>query len=295
MVRVSPYAAAGLARLWAVVWRFGTLRLADSVFARAGFSPAVMCRPLYGFRLFVNVTRSSTQRLLYLEGERFIAEVNLVRSLIRPGMRVIDVGANIGYYVLLYQRVLQGTGQIICFEPERENLEELRQNVKNNGFGNVEIIDKAVGSRNGQVLFRGGINGIVVDQGSGDYTVQMTTLDSALREGADLIKIDVEGYECQVLEGGERTIRKYRPSMFVEIHPSLLGGATVGEILGFLKSYYGGIELYGKMVERGVKEKILARYCGRSSVHRIGDPDVVLRGGWRETFWAVCRKQDRRA
>src|SRR5712691_9204706 len=88
-----------LARLRASLWRFRTLPYSQALFAEAP-CPYVLERSLFGFRLLVDASRSSAQRLLYLEGERFLLERPLLASLARPGSRVVDVGANIGYYML---------------------------------------------------------------------------------------------------------------------------------------------------------------------------------------------------
>ena len=89
------------ARFRAIVWRFRTLRLAHSLFDRLPGS-TVLARPFCGFNLHIDVQRSNAQKLLYLEGERFVAERHILRGLLKPGMRVADVGANIGYYTLLF-------------------------------------------------------------------------------------------------------------------------------------------------------------------------------------------------
>ena len=61
-------------------------------------------RPFAGGDLFLDLARSQTQRLLWLNGERVVGERSLLASLLRPGMFVVDVGANIGYYLLMLER-----------------------------------------------------------------------------------------------------------------------------------------------------------------------------------------------
>jgi hypothetical protein len=87
------------AQLAATLYRFNTLRLATRVFSNA--PDQVLSRRFYGRTLHLNVSRGNPQRLLYLEGERFIDERDIVRRLIRPGLAAVDVGANIGYYALM--------------------------------------------------------------------------------------------------------------------------------------------------------------------------------------------------
>src|SRR5262245_45119601 len=63
-------------------------------------------RNLFGYRFVCDVSRDGPQKLLFLIGERYVSEANLVRSLLVPGMNVVDVGANIGYYTLMFAQVV---------------------------------------------------------------------------------------------------------------------------------------------------------------------------------------------
>jgi hypothetical protein len=82
-------------------------------------------RPLFGATMHLNLARSRAQQLLYLMGRRFIGEFMLLERLVHPGMRVVDVGANIGYYLLLFERLVGAFGKVICIEPSPENVAEL--------------------------------------------------------------------------------------------------------------------------------------------------------------------------
>ncbi|HEV7517126.1 MAG TPA: FkbM family methyltransferase, partial [Thermoanaerobaculia bacterium] len=131
-----------LARLRAAFWRFRTLELSHRLFADTS-RPTLFERPFFGYRLLVDVSRSNAQRLLYLDGERFMAERFLLRRLLRPGFKAVDVGANIGYYLLFMARLIGERGSISCFEPEPENLAELTRNIRRNGLDNVRVFPLA--------------------------------------------------------------------------------------------------------------------------------------------------------
>ncbi|HET9210250.1 MAG TPA: FkbM family methyltransferase [Thermoanaerobaculia bacterium] len=280
-----------LGRLRAFLWRFHTLPLADRLFAGLE-APCVLERSLFGLRLRVDVARSNPQRLLYLEGERFMPERMIVRRLLRPGMRAVDVGANIGYYLLLIESLVGPRGSVACFEPEPENLRELRRNVERNRLENVRVLPAAVGAGDGRISMRTGINAAVAGEGGGDFTVPLTSLDSALEGPVDFVKIDVEGYEGHVLAGARRLLREHRPLLFVEIHPGFLAPpSTVDGILATLREIHPRIELLEIAPQGSFGEKVKARYLGRP-VRRIPDPGRLLadcRTGRREEpFWAVC-------
>jgi FkbM family methyltransferase len=280
-----------LGRLRASLWRFHTLALADRLFAGLA-APHVLERPLFGLRLRVDVARANPQRLLYLEGDRFMPEREIVRRLLRPGMRAVDVGANIGYYLLLIESAVGPGGSVACFEPEPENLRELGRNVEANRLQNVRVFAAAVGAEDGRVAMRTGINAAVAGEEGGDFTVPLVRLDSALDGPVDFVKIDVEGYEGQVLAGARRRLREHRPVLLVEIHPGFLAPpSTVDGILAELGEIQPRIELLEIAPQHSFGEKVLARYLGRP-VRRIPDRDSLLadcRAGRREEpFWAVC-------
>jgi FkbM family methyltransferase len=280
-----------LGRLRAFLWRFHTLPLAERLFAGVA-APHVLERSLFGLRLRVDVARGNPQRLLYLEGERFMPEREVVRRLLRPGLRAVDVGANIGYYLLLIESAVGPGGAVACFEPEPENLRELRRNVAANRLENVRVFAAAVGSADGQVAMRVGINAAVAGETGGDFTVPLLRLDSALDGPVDFIKIDVEGYEGHVLAGARRLLREHRPVLLVEIHPGFLAPpSTVDGILAELSEIQTRIELLEIAPQRSFGEKVRARYLGRP-VRRIPDREALLadcRAGRREEpFWAVC-------
>lgn len=282
-----------LGRIRAFFWRFHTLALAGRLFDGLP-GPRVLRRRLFGHELRVDVARANPQRLLYLEGERFVAERSLVRSLLRPGFRVADVGANIGYILLLFERAVGPGGSVACFEPEPENVTELRRNVEANGFANVEIFPVAVGALPGTVSLRSGLNGAVAEDGSGDLTVPMVRLDDALPGPVDFVKIDVEGYEGHVLAGAQRLLAEHRPTLFVEIHPGFLAPpTTVDGLLATLGERYGAIRLYEIAPQAGLRAKLAARYLGKG-VREIRDREALLadcRAGRREEpFWAVCER-----
>jgi FkbM family methyltransferase len=282
---------ARLGRLRAFLSRFHTLPLAHRLFDRMP-APYVLKRPFCGFDLHVDVSRSNAQRLLFLEGERFIGELRLLRRLLRPGMKVVDVGANIGYYLLLVESLVGPGGTVACFEPEPDNVAELRRNVEANRLENVRVFPVAVGNANGTVALRSGINSGVTADGSGDLRVPICRLDDVLTSPVDFIKVDVEGYEGQVLKGAELILRRHRPALFIEIHPGFLAAPySVDRILGLLGEIHPRIELFEISPQRGALAKLAARYLGRA-VRPVSDRETLLaacRAGRREEpFWAVC-------
>jgi FkbM family methyltransferase len=285
-----PSSVVKMACLCAWLWRFNDLRIALRTFK--GVMPGtVLPLPFCGYTLYVDVSRS---KLIYLQGERFVEERHLVRSLVKPGGCIVDVGANIGYYLLMFQRALNGHGKVICFEPEPSNLRELRRNIIMNAFSNVELFESAAGEGNGTVGLSCGINGVVAGHEEGDTTVRLMSLDCAVREKVDLIKIDVEGYEGQVLVGAEGLIKEFRPTLFVEMHPHMLTPHfSTEDIIRFIEKYYDRIEFYEKRRPHNRLRKFQRNYLGREALTSVTDvPRLVAdcsRALKSEPYWMVCR------
>ena len=138
------------------------------------------------------------------------------QSLVKPGMTVVDVGANIGVYTLYAARLLQGRGKIHSFEPTPRTYEILRDNIQVNGFlesGVIELHQTAVTDRSGTSPFAvfsndSGHNTLFAD-GPGKLEVQTISLDEALpAETVDLVKIDAEGAEPLILRGMRQIIER---------------------------------------------------------------------------------------
>ena len=283
---------ARLGQLRAYLFRFRTLELAGRLFASAPH-PTVLGRPFCGYRLLVDVSRSNAQRLLFLEGERFLAERFLLRRLLRPGMRVVDVGANIGYYLLFLTRAVGSEGALCCLEPEPENLAELERNLRHNRIGNARILPFAAGGEDSEVSLHPGINGKVADDGSGSLTVPLRRLDSVLDGPVELIKIDVEGYEGHVLAGAERLLSGYRPTLFVEVHPAFLAPpTTLRGLMAQLAAHQPYLAAFTFAGRRDLAGKIAARYLPGRAVARVGDLPAFLaaceEGREREPFWVIA-------
>src|SRR5262245_45099869 len=102
----SQYRKFWLGRVVAFFYRLQTLRLAEATFRKLD-GGTVLKRRFFGKTLVLDVARASPQKLLWLQGDRFVRERDLLKRAIRPGMSVVDVGANIGYYALMFSAFMR--------------------------------------------------------------------------------------------------------------------------------------------------------------------------------------------
>lgn len=158
----------------------------------------------------------------------------LIRRLVRPGMIVVDVGANIGIYTRLFAQLVGAKGRVFAFEPAPANYSHLKDNVAK--FANVAAVQSAVGDSSGQIgLFVSdslNVDHHAYDSGEGRrrVNVPIVRLDDYFEKGqnVDLLKIDVQGYEFSVLNGASRVLRESpNVSVIMEFWPYGLSKAGV--------------------------------------------------------------------
>jgi FkbM family methyltransferase len=188
------------------------------------------------------------------------AELAFTRTILRPGDVMVDVGANLGIFTLVAARQVGASGEVHAFEPVPANFQRLAENVSLNGFGNVRTNQVAAGPAVGEVQL--GLDSeadLTAKQMSGGYavgsvlrqlTVPMLPLDRYVNERlADrpirLVKIDVEGYESEVLRGMRAVLSGQRIDFLIlEVNVYALSRlrATIRDLVDQLKE--PGYQLY---------------------------------------------------
>ena len=167
-------------------------------------------------------------------------DMGFVAHLLRPDDLFVDVGANVGSYTVLAAAVC-GT-RAVCFEPDPDTARSLRDNLSANGIaGRVTVHEAALGASTGTVSFTRGldaINHIALPDDTDVRTVPMTRLDDALHGlHPVLIKVDVEGHEQMVLEGGPRTLAD--PALLaIEVETVNAQTADILSANGFVRRFY---------------------------------------------------------
>src|SRR5690606_26233032 len=174
--------------------------------------------------------------LRVLNGTYEPGQTRPAEELIRPGATVMDVGAHVGYYTLLFSRLAGPAGRVVAFEPNPRNLPVLRWHVARNRCGNVRVEAAAAAERTGAARFeRGGGSGTGRLAESGAVEVRTIRLDdfmSAEGAGPDVVKIDVEGAELDVLRGAADMLRDARPTVLLSTHGQDLHRACVDLLRG---------------------------------------------------------------
>lgn len=165
-------------------------------------------------------------RCLDLYGEFAEAENELMRNYVEPGDWVIDVGANLGSTVLPFSAAVGSSGQVVAFEPQPLLAQCLQTCLTLNNRLNVRVFTAAVGAASGwasMAIPSLGGSGVASTTNYGAVSlsdrglrVPVMRLDDLELPRCALVKIDVEGFEWQVLQGAQATLQRLRPMLYFE-------------------------------------------------------------------------------
>lgn len=157
----------------------------------------------------------------------FSEEIEKVKEYIKPGDTVIDVGGNLGFFVLILNELVGGGGNIYTFEPSKRLKAKLNSTIKNNNLKNVTVVNLGLGEseENTSIHYnpkQTGLTSIVKDFNGDSLSeeIQITTLDKFsenIPNKISFIKIDTEGYEPQVLNGARELISRDKPTIYIEL------------------------------------------------------------------------------
>jgi FkbM family methyltransferase len=186
---------------------------------------------------------------------------------LKPGMIVYDIGANVGYYTLLFSRVIGNSGAVYAFEPFFENIYFLNKHLELNKLKNVIIVPVAISDKNGEIEFylsNSSLEGTLLKNNISymdSIQVLSLSLDTyiALQTNClpDLIKMDVEGAEYLVLVGMQKLMQLKKPILFIAFH----GEEIARKCASILRQFnYRTINLEGNEIDinRTYSDEIIA-------------------------------------
>jgi FkbM family methyltransferase len=195
-------------------YRFrGKFRLFDPFVPHEGEKRA----SVFGYEMSLDL-RLKVQRDVYI-GNYERTETNLVCSFVKPGMTVLDIGANIGYYTALAARMVGADGRVFAVEPYQPNFIRLDGWIRNNNVGQVRAFNFALGAAPGtaqmfSAFAHPGAPVMVEHNQPSVAVVEVRTLDSCLDEWkldrVDFLKLDVDGSETAVLAGARDTLAAHK-------------------------------------------------------------------------------------
>lgn len=228
---------------------------------------------LDGFQLATDRTDISVAQEIVGNGIYEEHLTALFRSVLRPGMSFVDVGANIGYFTMLASTLVGPTGAVSAFEPNTENCRQILLSVARNGFGNIKLHPLALTESVGSAFFSSAIgsNGALLS--SADDTlmnpnclVVATAPMTLLVDKADVIKMDVEGAEGVVVKGALPLIERLRPVVTAEFSLEMIPRV----------SGMSGLEFIELFTRRNYRVELLDRQHRTAARTPIDDPAAFV-------------------
>ena len=274
---------------------FGDQGFSDAERQRAAYFASLAEPALVSFAdglSFQLVPGDQSSRALYVSGTYEPNTLHVLRGLLHPGDVFIDAGANAGLITMAASKWIGATGCICAFEPSAREFARLSDTVSRNHLSQVTMVPAALGAGRAVATLRvadavhGGLNTLGSDFGYAGIdvaeieSVDVMPLDEFVAERQlsriAVIKVDVEGFEEEVIAGAANTLERHRPTLVIEVLSRALEAA-------------------GSSIERLERRLFDAGYL----FHAISDGDASLRpietlaGSNGENIVAVPR--DRRA
>ena len=225
--------------------------------------------------------------MLYLVTDQFIGqsldrygefsqgEVDVFRQIVQPGATILEIGANLGTHTVFLAKAAGPSGTLHAFEPQRVIFQILCANVALNALTNVFTHHAAVGRESGMITVpridytvTNNFGGVSMENWREGERVPLLPVDSLGLTRCDLIKVDVEGMEGDVIAGAVRTIRQFRPVLYVENDREERSAALIRQILDLdYRLYWHLPPLFNPQNYFGVAENIFERIV---SINMLG-------------------------
>jgi FkbM family methyltransferase len=151
----------------------------------------------------------------------------IAKTFIKDGDVILDIGANIGYYSVLFSRLVGKSGRVLAFEPTKKFQRLLQRNLEANSIKNVIVFAHGLSDRNCESTINVGIDTATMhfpgnNPENAEETIRLETLGAFVaREKMtkiDFVKIDVDGHEPAILAGAWEVLEKFKPLVFLEVN-----------------------------------------------------------------------------
>ncbi|PCH95928.1 MAG: hypothetical protein COB85_04135 [Bacteroidetes bacterium] len=205
---------------------------------------------VYGFDININPkSDKGVDSEIYLYGTYELGTAHIIAAVLNKGDSFIDVGANIGFFSLMASQLVSSSGKVYSFEPFPESLELLNANIKLNNVENISVYDFALGAKSSEKRIypepenRGGSSFIKnkFNQVQGSELVKIKPLNDLAEIAHDTlikaIKIDVEGWELEVLRGCSALLKSENPPVLIVEYSSfsIQESEERMELVGFIR------------------------------------------------------------
>jgi FkbM family methyltransferase len=218
----------------------------------------VIVREIQGSRMYLDMRDKGVSQELALMGIREVLFTRMLQDALREGDCVLDIGANIGYYALMAARLTGPQGKVYAIEPVPHNMKLLEDSIRLNKYGNIETFPLAMGQSDSTAKL------YISDHPNwssfyrprrvtGQIDIHVNSVDSFIKDKKppDVVRMDVEGYEYEILSGMGDLLASGRPlRLFIEFHPDIMGRSRAEALLTNLQKH--GFQLKKVILEPNI-------------------------------------------
>ena len=229
---------------------------------------------------------------IYLMGGFEVRTLRLYADLVREGDVVLDVGANIGAHTLPLARYVGATGKVFAFEPTKYAFEKLNANICKNPELKTSVVARQVmlvSSTSESLpstvysswpldevadLHNEHLGQLMATDGAVTTTLDQAVIDAGI-DRVDFIKLDVDGNECKVIQGGLKTLERFRPLIHMELAPYVYADnpEEFDEMMDLLwRTGYVFKSINGRLLPQN-PEKIRALIPEKGGINIIAKPE----------------------
>jgi len=227
--------------------------------------------PVNDYRLKIFLKDRGIARDLFVHHQREHLAKDLIHShdVLRKGDIVLDIGANIGYYAIMESRLVGETGCVLAVEPSPKNFDLLNENIRLNSVRNIKTYNLAMGETNGkaEMYISNRSNwSRLVDKDLNDtinetVVLDISTVDEFIKDRPlpTFVRMDVEGYEINILRGMKKWMTNDNLTIFVEFHPHFMSHAECVECFDILKA--AGFKLRKCLLNPCLEQNFAVRFA----------------------------------
>ena len=181
--------------------------------------------------------------------------IHILTSLVKPGMQVIDVGANFGYYSLIMSQLIGENGRVIAFEPTNDYFTRLKEHVRINNVKNIRLEKMGLSNDTKELEISIGNSSATIHPGyysliepRSKEIIQLMKFDDWWNnyismgnlDQLDFMKIDIDGHEPFFLKGAYNTLKKHKPVLLIEFAQEFLyyAHSSVFDLIDMLESLH---------------------------------------------------------
>lgn len=256
-----------------------------------------LVRTIENYRMALDLKTQGISETLAITGSREEIAAYILKRELEPDMTVLDLGANIGYTILLEAKCLDERGLIFAVEPDPRNFRLLEKNVNINGLGKiVQLYQLAMAERSGSGVLHiapaSNLNTMVgqphLNESFCELQVPVMSLDDFMidKKPFNFLRMDIEGYEVEVLRGAMKTLSSAPGpvKIFFEAHPQFY--STERNITTVLEDLFNVGYRPKYLVSAGTPRPELFRTLGYS-------PDSVMTAGnFRRGIYSNVKPRD---